>query len=58
MKKKKSKADEIKHEEEYVEFLKKALGSKNFQENDPERYEKTKVKYERAKFRLKTLKMN
>jgi hypothetical protein len=49
---------QIEHEENYVEFLKKALTSERFKSNvSEEEFEKTKVKYDKAKFRLKTLKM-
>jgi hypothetical protein len=57
MKKKKlSMPERIKHEEDYMAFLQKALASENFQRNDPERYAKFKEKYEKSKFLLKTLK--
>lgn len=43
--------------EEYVIFLKKRIESKNYKANvTPEEFEKTKIKYDRAKFRLKVLK--
>jgi len=52
-----SKKDPIQHEAEYVEFLKRRLESENFKANvSPEEYQKTKTKYERAKFKLKMLK--
>lgn len=59
MKKKKlTKAEKIAHEEKYVEFLRIRLASENFQQNvSEEEYLKTKEKYERAKFRLKMMKM-
>lgn len=50
-------AEKIAHEEKYIAFLQRALASENFKANDPERYEQTKQKYDRAKFRLKTLRM-
>lgn len=57
MAKKMTKAQEIAHEEKYVDFLKKRLESKNFKANaSPDEIEKTKVKYDKAKFRLKILK--
>ena len=50
---------QVVHEEEYVAFLKKRLDSEHFRASaTPEEVEKTQVKYERAKFRLKTLKMD
>lgn len=55
--KKKSLPEQIKQEEEYVAFLKKRLDSANFKANvSDEEYQKTKEKYERAKFKLKVLK--
>jgi len=56
MAKKKSKKDELAQLEQYVSFLKNAMESENFKQNDPERYEKEKAKYQKAKFRLKCLK--
>lgn len=50
-------AEKIAHEEKWIEFMRRALASENFKANDPVRYEQTKQKYDRAKFRLKTLKM-
>jgi hypothetical protein len=42
----------------WIAFLKKRLESKNFQANaTPEERNKAKEQYDRAKFRLKTLKM-
>jgi hypothetical protein len=56
--KKLGKQKQIEHEEKYVEFLKKALTSERFKSNvSEEEFEKTKAKYDKAKFRLKTLKM-
>jgi hypothetical protein len=52
-----TKPQQIAHEEKYIAFLKKALNSKNFKAQQPEEYAKVKVKYDKAKFRLKTLKM-
>ena len=55
---KKSLAEQVEHEENYVAFLKKRLESENFQANaTAEEIEQTKTKYDRAKFKLKTLKM-
>jgi len=51
------KKDKITHEEEYVAFLKKRLDSDNFKGNvSPEEFQKTKEKYDKAKFKLKMLK--
>ena len=56
MKKKLTKSEEIKKEKEYVEFLRKRLNSDNYKKNiSAEEYEKTKVKFDKAKFRLKIL---
>lgn len=55
-KKKLTKAQELQQLEQYVSFLKNAVESENFKANDPERYEKEKAKYDKAKFRLKCLK--
>lgn len=41
--------------EDYVKFLEKALSSKNFKNNDPDKYEKYKQKLEREKLKLKLL---
>lgn len=41
--------------EEYVKFLEKALASKNFKNNDPERYEKLKGKLDKERLKLKLL---
>jgi len=47
----------IKHEEEYVEFLRRRLTSKHFLENaSKEEIEKTKAKYKKAKLKLKMMK--
>jgi hypothetical protein len=49
--------DQIKHETEYVEFLRKRLASENFKKNSTaEEIEATKKKYDKAKFKLKLLK--
>jgi hypothetical protein len=54
---KKNKKDPMQHEEEYVAFLKKRLESKHFLENaTPDEVAKTKVKYDKAKFKLRVLK--
>lgn len=55
--KKPSRAQLLKQEEDYVNFLKKRLESKNFRNNvSSEEYEKTRLKYEKAKLKLKFLK--
>jgi len=44
----------IKIEQEYVAFLKKSLESKHFRENvTPEKYEKTRRQYDKAKLKLR-----
>lgn len=49
--------DIIKETEQYLEFLKKRLESKNYKANvSDEEYQKTKEKYDKAKLRLKLLK--
>ncbi len=54
---KKQKKDPIEQEEQYVAFLKKRLQSENFLANaTAEEIEKTKQKYDKAKFKLKTSK--
>jgi hypothetical protein len=56
-KKKMTIPEQIKHEEAYVDFLRKRLDSENYKSSvAPEEYQKTKEKYNKAKFRLKTLK--
>lgn len=56
MKKKMTKQEELKHETEYIEFLKKRLDSENYKRNvSKEEYEKTKEKYDKAKFRLRIM---
>ena len=56
-KKKTSNSERIKQEEQYIEFLKKRLDSKNFKTNvSSEEYGKTQKKYEKAKLLLKFLK--
>ena len=49
--------DPIKHEEEYVAFLKKRLNSDHFKQTAPaDEIKKTKQKYDKAKLKLKFLK--
>lgn len=49
---------ELEQEKEYIEFLKKRLASENYKKNvSSEEYQKTKTKYDKAKFKLKTLLM-
>lgn len=51
------KAKRVKHEEEYITFLKRRLKSSNFKKNvSPEEYEKTEQKLKKAKLVLKMLK--
>ena len=48
---------DIKKEEEYLEFLKKRLDSKNYKANvSEEEYSKTKAKYEKVKLVIKLMK--
>lgn len=57
MKKKLTKAQEIKQTEDYIAFLRKALDSKNYKARvSAEEYQKTKEKLDKAKFRLKIMK--
>jgi hypothetical protein len=50
-------AQERKQLLDYIAFLQKRLESKNYKANvTPEEYQKTKEKYDKAKFRLKILK--
>lgn len=57
-KKKLSKEELIAVEDEYVKFLKKMLNSQNYKDNATvEEYAKTKAKYDKAKLKLKFLKM-
>ena len=52
-----TKQQQIKHEEEYVAFLKKRLDSQNFLNNSlPEFVEATRKKYDKAKLALRLLK--
>lgn len=56
MKKKKPKLSPLEHERNYVAFLKERLESENYKANvTPEEYEVTKMKYDKAKFKLKML---
>lgn len=53
---KKQKLTPIEHEQNYVAFLQKQLESENYKANvTPEEYEKTKFKYDKAKFKLKMM---
>jgi uncharacterized protein YPO0396 len=53
----KNKQEEIEHEQKYLEFLKKALDSENYKKNvSADKYQQTKEKYNKVKFRLKILK--
>jgi hypothetical protein len=55
----KKKLNPIAHEEEYVEFLRKRIQSKNYKSSvSPEEYEREKQKYDKAKLKLKFLKEN
>jgi hypothetical protein len=48
---------DLERHEEYVEFLKKRVFSKNYKENvTKEEYQKTKAKYDKAKLKLKFMK--
>ena len=54
---KKKKVNKLEHEEQYVEFLRKRLQSKNYKNNvSKEEYEKTQKKYDKAKLVLRMLK--
>jgi hypothetical protein len=56
MKKNDTNKDKIKHETEYIEFLKKRLNSDHFKQNESaEEIEKTKKKYDKAKLKLRML---
>jgi hypothetical protein len=52
---KKKQRNERAETEKYAEFLKKAISSENFKQNDPVKYEKYKAKYVRVKLKLKLL---
>jgi len=41
--------------EDYIKFLEKALASKNFKNNEPEKYEQYKGKLEKERLKLKLL---
>jgi hypothetical protein len=57
MKKKLTRQERIDKEQEYVDFLAKRLASANYKANvSAEEYAKTKAKFDKAKFLLKTLK--
>ena len=57
MKKKLTIAEEIANTEQYIAFLRKRLDSKNYKANvTEEEYEQTKMKYDKAKFRLRIMK--
>jgi hypothetical protein len=46
----------LKQEQDYVAFLKKRLESKNYKSNvSSEEFEKTKAKYDKAKFKLRLM---
>ena len=50
-------AEEITNTEQYIAFLRKRLDSKNYKANvTEEEYEQTKMKYDKAKFRLRIMK--
>ena len=58
MKTDKSIPKKIAHEEEYIAFLKKRIDSDNFKSNvTDEEYAATKKKYEKAKEKLKMLRI-
>ena len=49
----------LEHEEKYIEFLKKKLASENWKSQaTPEEIELTKKKFDKAKFKLKMMKLN
>ena len=49
--------EQIKEKTVYIEFLSRRLASENYKANvSQEEYDKTKQKYDKAKFILKTLK--
>lgn len=49
--------DKVEHEEKYVEFLRKQVQSKNYKNNvSEEDFKKTKLKYDKAKLKLRMLK--
>ena len=52
----KNKKPTLKQEQDYVAFLKKRVESKNYEKNvSKEEFEKTKAKYDKAKFKLRLL---
>ena len=52
----KTKQDQLKHEQDYVAFLKKRLESKHFQENaSPDEIILTQKKYDKAKLKLRMM---
>ena len=52
----KTKKSDIQREEEYVALLKKRLASENYRNNvTKEEYEKTQLKYKKAKLKLRML---
>jgi hypothetical protein len=54
-----TKQQEIESEEKYVAFLKKRLESPNYRANvSKEEVEKTMAKYDKAKLRLRLMKMD
>ena len=56
MAKKKQTKTPIQLEREYVAFLKKRVESANYKKNtSKEEYEKTREKYEKAKFKLRNM---
>jgi len=58
MKKKKSKEEQIKQEEDYIVFLRKRINSLNYKATvSEEEYEEQKKKLDRAKLKLKFLKI-
>ena len=53
---KNNKADDLKHEQEYVEFLRKTVQSLHYRSNVTEdEFKKTKFKYDKAKLKLKMM---
>lgn len=57
MKKSKNKKTELEKEQDYHDFLKKRLESKNYKANvSSEEYEETKKKFDKVKLRLRLLK--
>lgn len=55
---KSKKFESIKHEEDYLEFLRKRVFSLNYKKNvSDEEYAKTKAKYDKVKLKMKLLKV-